>query len=82
VLVHSYLVFCVLPSLLFGFHREWPMSLHDSLGLALTPESPHQEHIVCHGMKIYITDGTCSFTTDDKPPRPPGVVWTVEWCQG
>ena len=68
VLVHSCLVFCVFPSVPSGFPHEWPMSSHDSLGLALTPESPHQEAMVRRGITIFITDGTCSFTTDDNPP--------------
>jgi len=67
VLVHSILVFCVFPSVPSGFPHEWPMSSHDSLGLALTPESPNQEATVRRGMTIYITDGTCSFTTTTPP---------------
>ena len=54
------------------------MSSHDDLGLALTPESPHQEHIVRLGMTIYITDGTCSFTTDDYP-SPGRQEWFGPW---
>ena len=79
VLVHSYLVFCVLPSLPFGFPREWPMSSHGGLGLALTPESPHQGPIVRLGMTIYNTDGTCSYTTDDNPPTPGQQEWFGPW---
>ena len=63
-----YALFSVFPSVPSGFLNEWPMSSHDSLAFALTPESPHQESTVRHGRNIYTTDGTCSFITDGKSP--------------
>jgi len=74
-----YALFSVFPSVPSGFLNEWPTSSHDSLALALTPYSPHQESAVRHGRKSYITDGTCSFITDGKSPLSGRQEWLGPW---